>query len=163
MVEDLNAKQKRFCEEYVIDLNGTQAAIRAGYSEKTANEQASALLAKLSIQNYIAKLQEKKAIRINLKADDVINEIRKIAFADIKDFASFDKDGVIFYSSDKVDGTVISEVTSNRIGDKINMKFKLHDKMKALEMLGKHLRIFGDEIATQPVKIKITLPKEFVN
>lgn len=60
-------KQERFCEEYMIDLNATQAAIRAGYSPKTANEQGSQLLAKLSIQNRIAQLQAVRAL-LNMEA-----------------------------------------------------------------------------------------------
>jgi len=56
---DLSEKQKRFCEEYTVDFNGLQAAIRAGYSEKTANQQASRLLTKVNIQQYIKGLQEK--------------------------------------------------------------------------------------------------------
>ena len=60
----LNEKQKQFCEEYIIDLNGTQAAIRAGYSAKTANEQAAQLLAKLSIQEYVQKIKNKRSERV---------------------------------------------------------------------------------------------------
>ena len=61
-------KQARFCEEYMIDLNATQAAIRAGYSPKTANEQAARLLANVSIQNRIAQLQAEQSRRTGVSA-----------------------------------------------------------------------------------------------
>ena len=74
-------KQDRFCEEYMIDLNATQAAIRAGYSPKTAREQAPRLLANVSIQNRIAQLQAEQSRRTGVSADRVVRELAKIAFA----------------------------------------------------------------------------------
>ncbi|MDR2647635.1 MAG: terminase small subunit [Oscillospiraceae bacterium] len=74
----LNARQERFCREYVTDYNGTQAAIRAGYSVKTANEQAAQLLAKLSIQEHIAQLQKQVTKRLCLSEDRVIQELVRI-------------------------------------------------------------------------------------
>ena len=73
-------KQARFCEEYMIDLNATQAAIRAGYSPKTANEQAARLLANVSIQNRIAQLQAEQSRRTGVSADRVVRELAKVAF-----------------------------------------------------------------------------------
>ena len=72
-------KQARFCEEYMIDLNATQAAIRAGYSPKTANEQAARLLANVSIQNRIAQLQAEQSRRTGVSADRVVRELAKVA------------------------------------------------------------------------------------
>ncbi len=71
-------KQARFCEEYMIDLNATQAAIRAGYSPKTANEQAARLLANVSIQNRIAQLQAEQSRRTGVSADRVVRELAKV-------------------------------------------------------------------------------------
>ena len=76
-------KQKRFCEEYLIDFNATQAAIRAGYSEKTANRIASENLSKPDIQKYIAELQAESQERNQIKRDDIVNELKRIGFADI--------------------------------------------------------------------------------
>ena len=78
-------KQARFCEEYMIDLNATQAAIRAGYSPKTAREQAPRLLANVSIQNRIAQLQAEQSRRTGVSADRVVRELAKIAFANASD------------------------------------------------------------------------------
>jgi len=78
----LTAKQKRFAEEYLIDLNATQAAIRAGYSPKTANEQGARLLANVSVQTYIAELMEKRELRTKITQDMVLQRWWEIATAD---------------------------------------------------------------------------------
>lgn len=74
----LNAKQKRFVKEYLIDLNGTQAAIRAGYSPKTANEQAARLLANVSIQEAIQEEMKKREERTDITVDRVVQELHNI-------------------------------------------------------------------------------------
>lgn len=76
-------KQRKFCDEYLIDLNATQAAIRAGYSEKTANRIASQNLSKLDIQKYISERQKEVQERANIKQDEIINELKKIGYTDI--------------------------------------------------------------------------------
>lgn len=75
---ELTEKQKQFCNEFIIDFNGTQAAIRAGYSPKTANEQAAQLLAKLSIQEYLKKLIEKRNERTKITQDEVVANIVEV-------------------------------------------------------------------------------------
>jgi phage terminase small subunit len=74
----LTDKQEMFCKEYIIDLNATQAAIRAGYSEKTANEQGCQNLAKLSIQERIAELKEDREKRLVIDADWVLQQAVKV-------------------------------------------------------------------------------------
>ena len=75
---ELTEKQKQFCNEFIIDFNGTQAAIRAGYSPKTANEQAAQLLAKLSIQEYLKKLIENRNERTKITQDEVVANIVEV-------------------------------------------------------------------------------------
>lgn len=70
----LTPKQEQFCREYLIDLNATQAAIRAGYSEKTANEQGARLLANVSVSSTIAKLRADREQRTEITADWVLKE-----------------------------------------------------------------------------------------
>ncbi len=72
-------KQARFVEEYLVDLNATQAAIRAGYSKKTANEQGAQLLAKLSIREAVAEAQEARSERTGITQDEVIRGLKKEA------------------------------------------------------------------------------------
>ena len=112
----LNEKQKQFCEEYIIDLNGTQAAIRAGYSKKTANEQASRLLAKVNVQTYLKHLIEKRNKRTNITQDDVVADIIKVKDRCMQNEAVLDKEG-------------------NETGI---YKFDSNGANKALDMLMKH-------------------------
>lgn len=76
-------KQKKFCDEYLIDLNATQAAIRAGYSEKTANRIASENLSKLDIQEYIQKRQKEGQERAEITRGDIIDQLKSIGFVDL--------------------------------------------------------------------------------
>lgn len=78
----LNPKQKRFCEEYIIDLNGAQAAIRAGYSKKTAKTIANQLLTKLDLQSYVAELMAKRSKKTEITAENVLQGIAGIAFSE---------------------------------------------------------------------------------
>ena len=170
----LTDKQKRFCEEYVIDLNATQSAIRAGYSEKTAGSQGQRLLQNVEIQNEINAINGKRSAKTGITAERVLTELGKIAFSDLKQYLSFDENGVRFKDSKEVDGTLISEVSSQETvtrrgsGDneeetvRVNLKMKLHDKMKALELLGKHLNIFN-EVSTGFSDIEIQSLKKQAN
>ena len=72
----LTDKQEMFCREYLIDLNATQAAIRAGYSVKTANRIAAQNLSKLDIQNRIAELKAKRNEDVGIDADYVLRRLR---------------------------------------------------------------------------------------
>lgn len=79
----LTDKQKMFCREYLIDLNATQAAIRAGYSEKTSNEQGARLLANVSIQIRISELKAQRNDRIDVDADYVLKRLFEIDQMDV--------------------------------------------------------------------------------
>jgi len=147
----LTNKQKRFCQEYLIDLNATQAAIRAGYCKKNARQIGSENLTKLDIQQEIQKLMDKRAEKTEITAEKVLKELAKIGFADITDFVEFgpqqpgtENDNADHFikikSSAEVDGSLIGEVRETRSG----LVFKLHDKTKALELIGKHLGMFKD-------------------
>jgi hypothetical protein len=84
--ETLTEKQRTFCNEYVIDLNATNAAIRAGYSEDSARSTAAHLLADGHVSDYIGLLQEEKFLRLRITADQVLMELARIGFADVEDF-----------------------------------------------------------------------------
>lgn len=143
----LNTQQKRFCLEYLKDLNGTKAAIRAGYSEKSATVQASRLLMNVNISDYCQVLMDERAARTLVDADWVITRLKQIAGADMSDVADWSASGVNFKdSSTLTDGAKASiqsvEETTNEHGG--SLKIKQHDKIKALELLGKHLKLFTD-------------------
>ncbi|MHC4187764.1 MAG: terminase small subunit [Planctomycetota bacterium] len=91
----LTAKQRRFYEEYVVDLNATQAAIRAGYGRKTAREIGRQNLTKLDIQQYVQRLMEERSARTEITADQVLRQLAAIAFASITGYLSFRLEGYI--------------------------------------------------------------------
>jgi len=150
-MDELTPKIKRFCEEYIKDLNGTQAAIRAGYSEKTANEQSSQLLAKLNVKNYIAELKKNLSDKNEGLAQQVIDELKKLGFSniqdyieeenEIKDLTKINRDKAAAVESIKKTVTEFSGA-GEASGKKTCIQFKLYDKIAALEKLGRHLGIF---------------------
>jgi phage terminase small subunit len=82
----LTPKQERFCEEYLIDLNGTQAAVRAGYSEKTAKEQAARLLTNVNLQEYISKRKLALVNKTQITQEMVLEGYKRLAFYDARKF-----------------------------------------------------------------------------
>lgn len=155
----LNPKQQRFCEEYMIDLNATQAAIRAGYAVKTATEQASRLLTNVNVSREIEKLQAEQSRRTGITADRVIRELAKIAFVD-PDRVINTSDGTVKVDVHADDRAAIQSVKVKRsdsdTGYSSEHEVKLYDKTKALELLGKHLGLFSDKVdlnLTRPIVI----------
>jgi phage terminase small subunit len=142
----LTDKEERFCLEYLIDLNATQAAKRAGYSEKTANEIGSQNLAKLSIQNRISELKQARVKRTEITADKVLKELAKIGFANISDYLidgmSMKEMSSIARKKSAAIASIKKTVTTWDGGDKEIVEFKLHDKLRALENIGKHIGFF---------------------
>jgi len=139
----LPPKIRRFVAEYLKDQNGTQAAIRAGYSKKTANEQAAQLLAKLSVREAVdaelAKIQEKAG----LTQERVLNALLKVAEIDPR--MLFDKDGTLL-PIHKIPADVAATIAAIESDDKDGSikKVKFWDKVRALELLGKHLKMFTE-------------------
>lgn len=146
---ELTKRQAQFIEEYLIDLNQTQAAIRAGYSKKTAAEQASRLLTDVKIQALIAERMKEREKRTEITQDKVIAELAKIAFSDQRKVMSWGAAGVVLKESDGLsedDAAIVSEVSETRTATGGSLKLKTHDKVKALELLGRHLGIFADNM-----------------
>lgn len=139
----LAPKHRRFVAEYLKDQNGTQAAIRAGYSAKTANEQAAQLLAKLSIRAAVdaelAKIQEDAG----LTQERIIKALLAIAEADPRKL--FHTDGTMKKIHEMPDelASTISSIESDDANANVK-KVRFWDKTRALEMLGKHLKMFVD-------------------
>ena len=136
-------KQERFCEEYMIDLNATQAAIRAGYSPRTANKQAGRLLVNVGIQNRIAQLQAEQSRRTGVTADRVVRELAKIAFANASDLIDPETASVKLDAS-RDDLAAIQSIKVKSFGeDGLEHEVKLADKLRALDLLGKHLGMYN--------------------
>lgn len=156
----LTAKQKAFVLEYLCDLNATQAAIRAGYSERTAEVQASRQLSKVNVQAAIQEALQAREKRTLITQDRVLAELGKIGFSDLKDFMEFGPDGVSLKQDADVDGAVVAEVseTATQLGS--SKKIKLHDKMKALELLARHMGMLNDRLSiTGEVQYEIKKPE----
>lgn len=145
----LTNKQAAFVAEYLVDLNATQAAIRAGYSKRTAYRIGAELLQKTSVSEAIAAGQAKRAQRVEITADRVVAELAKIAFADPRDLMEWGPDGVKLKASADLteeQAASVAEVSETTTKDGGSLKLKKHDKVKALELLGKHLGIFEPEV-----------------
>ncbi len=128
----MNEKQVRFCEEYIIDHNATQAAIRAGYSPKTAGVQACELLKKPNIQEKIHELAEKVTQGAIASAEEVLEHFTKVMRGEMFDqVVRRDEDGNL---------------------QKVDVVAKLSDRNKAAEALAKHYALLVE-------KVELTKPK----
>ena len=122
MAAKLTAKQKAFCEEYLVDLNATQAAIRAGYSKHTAKDIACQNLAKLNIAEYITELQAKRSAKTELNAQWVLERLQRVH-----------------------DRCMQEEAVTDAEGATGEYKFEHSGANKSLELIGKHLAMFTEK------------------
>lgn len=180
----LTNKQRRFVDEYLVDLNATQAAIRAGYSQKTAGQIGDENLKKPQIAAAIQEAQAKRSERTEITQDMVLRELAKIGFSDIRKIVRWGKTelrvadaesdgasevyhGLALVGVDDIDddtAAAISEISEGREG----LKVKLHDKKGALVDIGRHLGMFKDRvehsgpgggpIPTMPTVIELVSP-----
>ena len=160
LVRRLPPRRRRFVEEYVKDLNGTRAAIRAGYSPRTANEQAAQLLATLSVSQAVEARLAKLTEANEITADRIIRELALIGFANMQDYITI-QGGDAFVDLSKLtrdQAAAIGEVTSEDFLDGRGedarqvrrVKIKLIDKVSALVKLGQRLRMFEETPPTPP-------------
>lgn len=177
----LTDKQRRFVEEYLVDLNATQAAIRAGYSAATAGAIGYENLTKPGIADAIAEAQAERSRRTGITSDRVLRELAKIGFSDIRRAVQWqanvtgmveDEDGterlavtnqVQLVNSDALDddtAACISEISQSAQGA---LKIKLHDKRAALVDIGRHLGMFTDKVehsgGIRVTKIELVAPE----
>jgi phage terminase small subunit len=146
--EKLTDQQERFCQEYMKDLNGTQAAIRAGYAKNSAQEQSSRLLSKDMVQHRLESLMNKRAKKTGITAERVLKELASIAFANMGDVATWNESGVTFKESSELSSkqmASVAEVVEHTNSHGGSLKIRQHDKVKALELLGKHLKLYTDK------------------
>lgn len=145
----LTEKQRRFVDEYLIDLNATQAAIRAGYSVKTAKDIGCQNLAKLNIQQEISEKMAERSKRTGVNQDRIVMELAKIAFVNAADV--IDSDDATIKAGATADDTaaiqsVKVKVIPTKEGEGVEREIRLNDKLKALELLGKHLGMWNDKL-----------------
>lgn len=151
----LTDKQELFAREYLKDLNGTQAAIRAGYSEKTANEQASRLLANVNVQKFVAELKSARVEQTGIDAAYVLRRLLEIDQMDVLDILLQNGELKPIKDWPKVWRTTLSgmDVVEMASADSAALlkKIKWPDKVKNLELLGKHVSVqaFKEQTSTE--------------
>lgn len=160
----LTNKQQRFVDEYLIDLNSTQAAIRAGYSAKNADKIGPELLGNTRVSEAIQAAMKERSDRVKMTQDDVLKELSIIAKTDMRDYAASDGKGrIIIKAFDamppsatkaikkiKQTVTILSESVDEDTGAtetvlKVQTELELHDKIRANELVGKHLGMFQEK------------------
>lgn len=142
----MTKKQKRFCEEYLIDLNATQAAIRAGYSPDTAKAIGCENLTKPDIRAHIDRAMAERSRRTGVNADRVVQELAKIAFVNATDVID-PKTATVKEDALPEDTAAIQSVKVKTFGeDGLEREIKMADKLRALETLGRHLGMFKDKL-----------------
>ncbi|MBZ9583473.1 terminase small subunit [Klebsiella quasivariicola] len=140
----LTDKQEMFCREYLVDLNATQAAIRAGYSDKTAQEQSSRLLSNVMVQNRISVLKSERNEQVGVDAAYVLRRLTEIDQMDVLDVLLANGELKPVKDWPKVWRTTLSGMdVTEMAGDSAGLlkKIKWPDKVKNLELLGKHIDV----------------------
>lgn len=148
----LNDKQKRFVYEYSLDLNATQAAIRAGYAKKTAYSQGQRLLKNVEIQVEIKRARDAMKKRTEVTLDRIIGEYARVAFTGLSKFIRINKNGLPVLDLSccaPEDLDLLSELQVDDDGTIRRIRIKQLDKLKALEALGRHLGLGDRAVQTQ--------------
>jgi len=148
-MDRLTPKQQRFVEEYLVDLNATQAAIRAGYSSDSAAEQGSRMLRNVKVRACIDQAMAERSKRTGINQDRVLIELARLGFINAVDLINSD-DATIKQNASRDDTAAILSVKVKVIptedGEIVEREVKMNDKIKALELLGKHLGMFKDKV-----------------
>jgi phage terminase small subunit len=164
-------RRQAFVREYLVDMNAAAAYLRAGYrarSAKVASASAARLLACASIRAAIDAALAERAERTQIKADRALRELARVAFSDMREFASWGPDGVVLKDSAAVLGDAapcVAEVSQKAGAHGPSLRIKLHAKVPALVQLGKHLGLFPDKVQhggdpENPVNVVIYLPEK---
>lgn len=153
----LTRRQQTFVAEYLKDLNATRAATAAGYSAKTAKAQGSRLLTNVNVAALIQAKHGARLEKLDVTADRVLGELAKLGFSNMMDYATIDKNGQADIDLTKLtrdQAAAIQEITVDTTGGQgdgerrlvLRTKLKLAEKRGALELLGKHLKLFPNKI-----------------
>lgn len=147
----LSKKQEKFVSEYLVDLNATQAAIRAGYSKKTAKSIGQENLTKPDIQKAVSAKQQEHQIKTGITTERVLNERAKLAFFDVRKLFNSDGTPKMIHELDDDAAAVISgvdvvQIGNSEVGIGQVLKIKLSDKSSSLTALERHLGLYNDKI-----------------
>ncbi len=139
---ELTQKRKNFALEYLIDLCAKDAAIRAGYSPKTAKEIGYALLQDDRIQRIISTEIEKRKNRLDLTADRVLEEMAAVAFGSVTDILDWEGEEVKLKSREDIPQHALASISEIRLREG-DLHLKMHSKIKALDMLGRYMDLWA--------------------
>ena len=154
----LTVKQKRFVDEYLVDFNGTQAAIRAGYATRSAEVTAAKLLRNAKVQAEISRRQQDLQRRTEVSQDRVVKELMRVAFADATNYVQVQPRTIVGADGKEIviqavvltataeltdeERAAISQIKQGANG----IEVKMYDKLRALELLGRHIGMFNDKL-----------------
>lgn len=143
MSDDLTPKQRAFCEEYLKDHNATQAALRAGYSDKSAHVHGTRLLKNDRVRSYLATLTEERCERTRIDADWLLRRLAEELEADIADILFDDCSLKPLQEWPKVwrQGLIAGLDVQTQPDGTVTTKIKLSDRVRRLEMIGKHVDV----------------------
>jgi phage terminase small subunit len=145
MSDVLTAKEELFCKEYLVDLNGAAAARRAGYAKKHARSIAFQCLERPDVREVIRKGMAERAKRVEMTADKVLVDLADIAQTDLTQVVQIKHGQVYVTDTDLLPENVrrcITEISATPAG----IRIKFTDRVKALELLGRHLAMFSDNL-----------------
>ncbi|MCQ8279876.1 terminase small subunit [Acetobacteraceae bacterium KSS8] len=162
---ELTPKQRRFVDEYLVDLNGAAAAQRAGYTQNSSAVRASEMMAMPAIQEAIAAAQRRRSMRTGINADRVLTEIARLGFSDLR--KAFSADGSRLLRPDEWSDDMAASVASMEIERRVEgkgedaevyhvHKIKLWDKNAALEKICKHLGLYEKDNNQKPLTVVIS-------
>jgi phage terminase small subunit len=160
----MNPRRARFVQEYLVDLNATQAAARAGYSKRTSNEQGARLLADVSVRSAIEKAMAERSRRTEITSDRVLKELARIAFFDPRRLFNDAGDPLSITELDDDTATVIAGLDvheefegsgEDRRSIGFVKKWKLADKVAALTLSMRHLGMLKDKVELGPLLVKV--------
>jgi phage terminase small subunit len=162
---ELNPKQKRFVEEYLVDMNATQAYIRAGYSPKNADVNSTQLMGRPSVRACIDKAIAERSRRTGVTVDRVVRELARIALADPTKIINTETGEIVTDDNEDNNAAIASirvKTTKTKDGeDVIDREVRVWDKNKALELLGKHLGMYTDKLQVNgETTIKVSIDDE---
>jgi len=141
----LNPQQDQFCQEYVIDFNATHAAERAKYSKKTAYAIGSNLLKKVEVQKRIEYYKKQLLQNADITKEQVLNELKIMGFSDFADILKTNKGYITLQEFERLPPQVTRAIKSFEFDGK-RVKIKFHSKEKSLELLGKYMSMFSENI-----------------
>ena len=147
----LTPEQKRFVDEYLVDLKHIDAVrrISPGIKGRSVYNKARVMMNSPAVKEAIAHHMKKREVKREIKAEMVVEELARIAFQDVRNVVSFSEAGVVFKNSAELDDDTarsiceVSETTTQHGGTK---RIKMYDKVNALELLGRHLGMWKEKV-----------------